>query len=124
MTRRVVRNDHATFGSNVVDPRDAAPAGLPRVNHVAIAMLVDNPEGSQEVYEQIRAQLGAEKPAGGVFHFAGPSPNGGWRVIEVWISEEDANRFYEERFMPALRALGLMGPPPARELWPVHNAMF
>ena len=97
---------------------------VPRVDHVAIAMMVDNPEGSQEVYEQIRSQLGAEKPAGGVFHFAGPSPNGGWRVIEVWISEEDANRFYEERFMPALRALGLMGQPPARELWPVHNAMF
>jgi hypothetical protein len=94
------------------------------VGHVAIAMMVDSPEGSQEVYEQIRAQLGVEKPAGGVFHFAGPSPNGGWRVIEVWISEEDANRFYEERFMPALRALGLMGPPPARELWPVRNAMF
>ena len=97
---------------------------LPRMSHVAIAMMVDNPEGSQEVYEQVRAQLGVEKPVGGVFHLAGPSPNGGWRVIEVWSSEEDANRFYEEQFMPALRALGLTGPPPARELWPVHNAMF
>jgi hypothetical protein len=94
------------------------------VDPVAIAMMVDNPEGSQEVYEQIRARLGVEKPAGGVFHVAGPSPNGGWRVIEVWSSEEDANRFYEERFMPALRELGLIAPPPARELWPVHNAMF
>ena len=94
------------------------------MSHVAIAMMVDNPEGSQEVYEQIRARLGVEKPAGGVFHLAGPSPNGGWRVIEVWISEEDANRFYEEQFMPALRALGLTGPTPGRELWPVHNAMF
>ena len=37
-------------------------------------------------------------------------------MIEVWISEEDADRFYEERFMPALRALGLMGPPPAGAL--------
>ena len=87
-------------------------------------MMVDNPEGSQEVYEQIRAELGLEKPAGGVFHVAGPRPNGGWRVIEVWSSEEDANRFYEEQFMPALRALGLTGPAPVRELWPVHNAMF
>ena len=68
--------------------------------------------------------MGVEKPAGGVFHVAGPSPNSGWRVIEVWISEEDANRFYEERFMPALRALGLTVPPSARELRPVRNAMF
>jgi hypothetical protein len=90
---------------------------------VAIAMMVDNPEGSQEVYEKIRAQLGLEKPAGGIFHVAGPSPKGGWRVIEVWESEEEADRFFRERFMPALQALGLMGPPPMREFWPVHNAM-
>jgi len=90
---------------------------------MAVAMMVDNPEGSQEVYEQIRAQIGLEKPAGGIFHIAGPSPNGGWRVIEVWESEEEASRFFQERFIPAMRALGLDGPPPAREFWPVHNAM-
>lgn len=90
---------------------------------MAVAMMVDNPEGSQEVYDKIRAQLGLEKPAGGIFHVAGPSPNGGWRVIEVWESEEEANRFFQERLVPALEALGLSGPPPQRELWPVHNAM-
>jgi hypothetical protein len=90
---------------------------------MAIAMMVDNPQGSQEVYERIRAELGLEKPAGGIFHVAGPSPNGGWRVIEVWESEEEAERFFRERFVPALQALGLEGPPPPREFWPVHNAM-
>ena len=89
---------------------------------MAVAMMVDNPEGSQEVYEQIRAHLGLDKPAGGIFHVAGPSPTGGWRVIEVWESEEEANRFFQERFVPALRALGLSGTPP-RQFWPVHNAM-
>jgi hypothetical protein len=90
---------------------------------MAIAMMVDNPEGSQEVYEQVRARLGLEKPAGGIFHAAGPSPNGGWRVIEIWDSEEEMNRFFQERFMPALRELGFDGPPPTRQVWPVHNAM-
>jgi hypothetical protein len=90
---------------------------------VAVALMVDNPEGSQEVYEQIRAELGLEKPAGGIFHIAGPSPNGGWRVIEVWESEEAASRFFEERFFPALRALGMSSAVPKRELWPVHSAM-
>jgi hypothetical protein len=90
---------------------------------VAIAMMVDNPAGSQEVYDRIRAELGLEKPAGGIFHVAGPSPNGGWRVIEVWESEEAAERFFSERFEPALKTLGLMGRPPRREFWPVHNAM-
>ena len=90
---------------------------------MAVALMVDNPNGSQELYEQIRAEIGLEKPAGGIFHIAGPSPNGGWRVIEVWESEEEANRFFQERFFPALETLGISGPPPRRELWPVHNAM-
>jgi hypothetical protein len=90
---------------------------------MAVAMMVDNPQGSQELYEKIRARIGLKKPAGGIFHIAGPSPNGGWRVIEVWDTEEEAQRFLQERFIPALRELGVDGPPPPREFWPVHNAM-
>ena len=33
---------------------------------MAIAMLVENPEGSQELYERIRKQLELEAPAGGI----------------------------------------------------------
>ncbi len=88
---------------------------------MAVAMLVDNPEGSQETYEKVRERLGLERPAGGIFHVAGPSPNGGWRVIEVWESEEDAKRFVE-RLRPAFEAVGAPAPPPP-QLWPVHNYM-
>jgi hypothetical protein len=87
---------------------------------VAIAMMVDNPEGSQEVYDSVREQLGLEEPAGGIFHLAGSSPSGGWRVIEVWESEEDAKRFVEERLLPAFQAVGA-SVPPAPQFWPVHN---
>jgi hypothetical protein len=89
---------------------------------MAVAMMVDNPEGSQETYEQVREQLGLEKPAGGIFHAAGRSPNGGWRVIEVWESEEDAKRFVKERLLPAFEAAGA-SPPPPPQLWPIHNYM-
>jgi hypothetical protein len=88
---------------------------------MAVAMLVDNPEGSQETYDRVRERLGLNRPAGGIFHVAGPSPNGGWRVIEVWESEEDAKRFVE-RLRPAFEAVGAPPPPPP-ELWPVHNYM-
>jgi pimeloyl-ACP methyl ester carboxylesterase len=54
---------------------------------MAVAMMVDNPHGSQEIYERVRELIGLERPAGGIFHLAGASPNGGWRVIEVWASE-------------------------------------
>jgi hypothetical protein len=89
---------------------------------MTVAMIVDNPEGSQEIYDSVRERLGLEKPAGGIFHAAGPAPNGGWRVIEVWESEADAKAFVTERLLPAFDALGAPPPPPP-ELWPVHNYM-
>ena len=88
---------------------------------MAIAMVVDNPDGSQEVYEKVRAQLGLDAPAGGIFHLAGPSPNGGWRVLEVWESEEDARRFRDERLMPAFDAAGIPRPPSPPEIWQIHT---
>jgi len=87
---------------------------------MAIAMMVDNPQGSQEVYERVLEELGLEVPFGGIFHVAGPSPNGGWRVIEVWESEEHARRFVKERLLPAFEAAGA-SPPPPPELWPVYR---
>jgi hypothetical protein len=87
---------------------------------MAVAMLMDNPTGSQEVYEQLRERIGLDKPAGGIFHIAGPSPNGGWRVIEIWETEEDAKRFLAERLGPATVGVGTPAPPPP-ELWPVHT---
>ena len=89
---------------------------------MAFAMLIDNPTGSQEIYEQLRERIGLDTPAGGIVHVAGPSPNGGWRVIEIWETEEDAKRFLAERLGPAAEAVGT-APPPPPELWPVHNYM-
>lgn len=89
---------------------------------MAVAMMVDNPNGSQEIYDRVREQLGLERPAGDIFHVAGPSPNGGWRVIEVFESEEDAKRFANERLRPAFEEVGA-SPPPPPELWPVHDYM-
>ena len=86
-----------------------------------IAMLIDNPEGSQELYEKLRADLGLDSPAGGIVHLAGPAPSGGWRVIEVWESVEEASTFLRERFGPALAAAGFSGPPPQPQFWPVHS---
>ena len=90
---------------------------------MAVAVLVDNPEGSQEIYEKVRAQLGLEAPAGGIFHAAGPSPDGGWRVLEVWESEEDARRFRDARLLPAFDAVGAPRPSGPPQIWQLHNYM-
>jgi hypothetical protein len=89
-----------------------------------IVMLTDNPQGTEEIYEKVRAHLGLEGPAGGIFHCAGPSPKGGWRVIEVWETQEDAMRFREERLFPAFEAAGLSTAGVQPEFWPVHNIMM
>ena len=88
---------------------------------MAIALVVDNPNGSQEVYEKVRAQLGLDRAAGGIVHAAGPSPNGGWRVLEVWESQEDAMRFRDERLMPAFDAAGVPRPDGPPEIWELHT---
>ncbi len=89
---------------------------------MAVAMVVDNPQGSREIYDAVREKLGLEKPAGGIFHVAGPSPSGGWQVIEIWDSEQDAKQFAKERLLPAFEDLGAPLPPPP-QFWPVHNYM-
>ena len=90
---------------------------------MTVALLIDNPEGSQEIYDKVRAQLNLDQPAGGIFHLAGPSPNGGWRVLEVWESKEDALRFREERLGPAFDAAGIPRPQVVPEFWEIHNYM-
>ena len=87
---------------------------------MAVAMMVDNPRGSRDFYERMRDLLGHERPTGGVLHLAGPSSNGGWRVLEVWESEEDALRFFEARVLPAAEAVGAPAPP-RPEFWSVHT---
>jgi hypothetical protein len=91
---------------------------------MSIAMLLDNPAGSQELYERILYNIDQDLPLGGILHLAGPSPEGGWRVMEIWQSPEEAKRFLTERFAPALRAAGFEGPPPPPQFWPVlvHEA--
>jgi hypothetical protein len=86
---------------------------------MSVVMMIDNPNGSREIYEKVAS--GLTLPIGGQVHVAGPRPGGGWRVIEVWDSEEEARRFLQEKFGPALRAAGAPGPPPEPEFWPLHR---
>ncbi len=90
---------------------------------MSVAMLIDNPTGSQETYEALRAKLEVDGPIGGVAHIAGPSPTGGWRVIEIFESTEAASRFLRERFAPALAELSENGSPPEPQFWPVHSVL-
>jgi hypothetical protein len=62
-------------------------------------------------YKQITDGLGDEPPKGLVVHLAVERPEGGLRYVDVWESEEECDRFVEERLHPVVHRLliGLFG---------------
>jgi hypothetical protein len=58
-----------------------------------------------EQYKRVRASLVEPAPVGLMLHVAGPTEEG-FRVIDVWESEEAWQRFLTERLDPAIAALG------------------
>ena len=77
-----------------------------------------------DMYEAVTGKVmpGGELPDGCELHIAGPVEQG-WRVITVWESREDFDRFREEKLLPAVRELtGGEGPPRVEpEVNPVHK---
>jgi hypothetical protein len=61
--------------------------------------------------------LGAALPPGGIAHLAGPRSEGGWRVVDLWESEEAANAYYgSDQFRPVREGGVDMKITP----WPMH----
>jgi hypothetical protein len=58
-----------------------------------------------EFYGRIRQGLGTELPKGLISHIAVERPEGGLRYVEVWETEEDWDRFAEERLHPVVHGL-------------------
>ncbi len=53
------------------------------------AVKIDFPPGfTADLYDQVNARVNPPdgRPEGLQFHCAGPSPSGGWRIIDVWDS--------------------------------------
>ena len=87
---------------------------------MAVLMIADVPNLSEELYAGLVGQMKPlmQQAKGFIAHSGGPSPSGGWRVVEIWESEEDGQRWFEDTVKPNL-------PPeivPNREYFPVHSA--
>jgi hypothetical protein len=90
---------------------------------MAYARMFDNPNITREQYDAVREKIGVGEgnmPDGGLLHFAGEGPDGAWRVVEVWESEDHA-RAWDEKLQPVLSAQGVTRPAP--QTWQVHNLM-
>ena len=92
---------------------------------MAILMIHDAPGGTQEQYEEVGARLAQSgafdslsdwQTDGILSHAAGPTDDG-WRVVDVWESEEAFQRF-GEKIGPVLQEVGFPGEP---KVFPLHN---
>jgi len=71
---------------------------------MAVVMIGEVPGLTAEVYN---GMLGGLKPTmlaakGFIAHSGGPSPEGGWRVIEMWDSEADGQAWFDAYVAPNL----------------------
>ena len=92
---------------------------------MAVLMIHDAPGGTREGYEEVGRRLTdgrglsslADWPVEGILaHAAGPTDEG-WRVVDVWESEEAFARFGGV-IGPILAEIGFPGEP---KLYPLHN---
>lgn len=82
---------------------------------------------NKDMYTKLSAQVGDEVPKGLIVHLAFEIP-AGMRIVDVWESEQDFDRFSEERLHPAaekmMQQAGIsresMGAPQEQELKPVE----
>src|SRR4051794_18662838 len=89
---------------------------------MALGLLMNFPGATQEQYDAAMAQLNlsGRMPPGGISHAAGPTDEG-WRVVDVWESQEAFDTFLHERLYPAMQNAGL--PRPQVDTWPVYSIL-
>lgn len=88
---------------------------------MAVVMLMRWPGATLENYDDVRrlTNFEGDPPAGGIYHactFDGES----LRIIDIWETAEDFQRFAATRLMPAVAQLQMPGEPQI-EIYPAHN---
>ena len=89
---------------------------------MAIAFILEFAGVTSDHYDRVieRLALGGKMAPGGRFHIAGPTDDG-WRVVDMWESQEDFDRFFGDKLGAALQAVGM--PEPTITTWQVHSSM-
>ena len=66
---------------------------------MAVLMIAEVPGLTEDVYAGMVGGMmpGMRAAKGFVSHAGGPSPSGGWRVVEVWDSQEDWRRVVQQQ---------------------------
>ena len=88
---------------------------------MAVGLIFSGAGVTQAQYEQVRDEVapGNKLVPGMLYHAGGPAQDG-WRVVEVWASQEAADRFFKEKLGAALQKANITVLP---EFFQVHNIM-
>jgi hypothetical protein len=92
-----------------------------------VAIVVQNDwdvsDRSTANYDHVSGRIAEGGPIPGLhFHSAGFADDRTWRVIDVWETQADCDRFMQERLMPLLSELPEPGggPPDRVTSWELH----
>ena len=88
---------------------------------MSIGLVFEGASVTQAQYDQVAKECSPDNklPNGMLYHAAGSSPTG-WRVVEVWESQEAADQFLKEKLGAALQRANISVQPTA---FNVHNIM-
>lgn len=91
---------------------------------MAVAVQLDFPAGTTlEQYDQVIEKMGFTKGGkgapGGLFHWVTKTDHG-VRVVDVWQTREQFEKFASEQIGPLSQAAGIPGPPEIK-FFEVHN---
>jgi len=88
---------------------------------MVVGVLLEFPGVTREQYEQLAQDMGRSDPPEGVLvHLCGPTSEGGWRIVDVWASQEAFERFANELLIPRARAHGFPQPSKRELFEPFH----
>ena len=90
---------------------------------MAMAQLLEFHGATEEQWHNLHLEVAPDGKLapGALFHIGGPIENG-WRVVNVWETEDDARNFFRDRLSPLLERTGLPAPD-SQTWWPVDNLM-
>jgi hypothetical protein len=93
---------------------------------MAIIRIVRPPMLTAELYDAVneKAGVGENLPEGLLMHTAG-EVDGQWQIVDVWESEEAADRFGTERLGPAIESVMGAAPPgpPPTTIYELHRVI-
>jgi len=89
---------------------------------MSIMVIYDTPGVTQQQYDQVTERILKQVSmpvAGQLFHASGPIADG-WRTVDVWESQDAADRFFREHLAAAFTEAGF-SPTAQPQVCPVHD---